>query len=108
MSDQRPLPESSEANTYVELETEVSKHFAGDWRKFLLAVANPAEILHFVLKEHFAKEQEKFEAWFERKGLPNDWLSRFYMTLDEDGELKPETVASEAPPEAEAPPEESN
>jgi hypothetical protein len=97
VSDEPELPESTEANSYPEIEAEVSKHFDGDWRKFLLAVENPAEVLHFVLKEHFGKDQGKFAAWAERKGLPRDWLPRFYMTLTDDGELGPEIIQAEAP-----------
>ncbi len=82
-------PEETEAGSYADIQGEVNKHFAGDWKQFLLAVDNPAEILHFVFANHCKKDREKFEAWAKRQSVPDDWMPRFYMTLDDDGDLKP-------------------
>jgi hypothetical protein len=79
--------EGPDVNTYAEIQTEVDKHFAGDWEKFLKAVANPAEILHFILKEEFELDKTKFESWAQEKKLPGDWVPRFYSTLTAEGEL---------------------
>jgi|GEM_PF-2243841 len=82
-------PEETEAGSYADIQGEVNKHFSGNWEKFLLAVNNPAEILHFVFAGHCGKDREKLESWAKRQGIPEDWMPRFYMTLGEDGELKP-------------------
>lgn len=82
-------PEETEAGSYADIQGEVNKHFAGDWKAFLLRVENPAEVLHFVFSNHCKMDREKFEGWGKRQGVPEDWFPRFYMTLDEDGGLKP-------------------
>jgi hypothetical protein len=84
-------PEETEAGSYADIQGEVNKHFAGNWENFLKAVTNPAEILHFVFEAHCKKDRDKFAAWASRQGIPDDWLPRFYMTLDDDGDLKPKT-----------------
>jgi hypothetical protein len=76
-----------EVATYADIQIEVDKEFAGDWEKFLKAVANPAEILHFILTEEFELDKSKFEAWAVEKKLPGDWVPRFYSTLTAEGEL---------------------
>ncbi len=82
-------PEPAEAASYADIQGEVNKHFAGNWENFLKGVNNPAEILHFVYENHCKKDRPKFEAWASRQKVPGDWLPRFYMALDEDGDLKP-------------------
>ncbi len=82
-------PESTEAASYADVQGEVNKHFAGDWQKFLLAVDNAAEVLHFVFEAHCKMDKAKFEGWAKRQGLPEEWAPRFYMALDENGDLKP-------------------
>ncbi len=84
------LPESTEASTYADVQSEVNRHFGGSWEGFLKAVSNPADILFFVYGTHFDKDREKFEAWSKRQSIPEDWIPRFFMTLTEDGELKPQ------------------
>lgn len=93
MSDAPELPESTEVDSYEEIEAEVSKHFGGSWPSFLKALQRPAEVLHFVLVYKFGKDQAAFEAWAKEKELPIDWVPRFYSTLTLDGELKPEHEA---------------
>jgi hypothetical protein len=88
MSDAPERPDSTDVDTYSEIETEVDKHFEGSWENFFKAVKNPAEVLHFILADHFGLEREKFEAWAQEKKLPPDWVPRFYGTLNEKGELK--------------------
>lgn len=83
------MPEETEAGSYADIQGEVNKHFAGDWGAFLKAVNNPAEVLHFVFAGFCKKDREKFEAWAKRQSIPEDWMPRFYMTLNEDGDLKP-------------------
>lgn len=82
------LPPDSEADSYEALEVEVARHFEGSWEGFLKAVANPSEILHFVLHQHCAVDPAKFEAWAKEKQIPPGWVPRFYMTLTPDGQLK--------------------
>jgi hypothetical protein len=79
--------EGTDVATYDDIQAEVDKHFEGDWEKFLKAVSNPAEILHFILKQEFEKDKDKFEAWAVEKKLPPDWVPRFYGTLTADGEI---------------------
>jgi hypothetical protein len=86
------LPEEGpDVTTYTEIEAEVQKRFDGNWETFLKAVTNPAEILHFILKEEFELDKDKFEAWAKGKDLPSDWIPRFYSALTEDGELPTRT-----------------
>lgn len=83
------MPEQTEASSYADIQGEVNKHFGGDWQKFLLGVDNAAEILHFVFAGHCKKDRETFQGWGKRQGLPDEWFPRFYMALDEEGDLKP-------------------
>jgi hypothetical protein len=82
-------PEETEAASYADIQGEVNKHFAGNWKKFLLAVNNPAEILHFVFANYCKRDKGAFEAWGKQQGVPEDWIPRFFMTLDEGDDLKP-------------------
>lgn len=82
-------PEATEAGSYAEIQGEVNKHFGGDWKAFLLRVESPADILRFVFTTHCNTDREKFEAWGKRQGVPEEWFPRFYMALDENGEIKP-------------------
>jgi hypothetical protein len=99
-------PPNTSVNTFADIELEVNKHFKGEWKKFLIAVENPAEIMHFILTEHFGRDTKKFEAWSKEQELPPDWVPRFYGTLTPEGELQPqhrsppdEDEAGEAKPE---------
>jgi len=83
-----PQHEDTDVDNYDGLQAEVDKHFEGSWERFLKAVENPAEILHFVLKHHFALNQRDFEAWAKEKQFPPGWIARFYSTLTPEGELK--------------------
>jgi hypothetical protein len=89
MSDERTVPDDVDVGSYADVQAEVDKHFEGSWEKFLKAVQNPAEVLHFVLVHECDKQPEKFEAWAKDKKLPPAWVPRFYGTLTADGELKP-------------------
>lgn len=80
-------PESTQVTTYAEIEAQVKEHFDGSWERFLKAVENPAEILHFVLVYEYDKDRSAFEAWAKDKALPPDWVPRFYSTLTAEGEL---------------------
>jgi hypothetical protein len=83
-----PQHEDTDVDNYDQIQAEVDKHFEGNWERFLKAVENPAEILHFVLKQHFGLDQQKFEKWAQEKQFPPGWVARFYSTLTPDGELK--------------------
>jgi hypothetical protein len=86
-----PTPEKHEdadVNDYDGIQAEVDKHFEGNWERFLKAVENPVEILHFVLKQHFGLDQHKFENWAKEKQFPPGWIARFYSTLTPEGEIK--------------------
>jgi hypothetical protein len=92
MTEQTPeeaqeTPDDTSVETFADIEIEVNRHFDGNWKKFLLAVENPAEILHFVLSEHFDRDRAKFESWSKEQELPPDWVPRFYGTLTPEGEL---------------------
>lgn len=87
MTQDREVPEDTDVGSYAEVQAEVDKHFGGDWAQFLKAVQNPAEVLHFVLVHECGKEPERFEAWAKDKGLPPDWVPRFYGTLTPEGDL---------------------
>lgn len=87
MGDAPHEEDTTEVETYDDIEVEVSNRFDGDWVRFLRAVTNPAEILHFVLAEHCDKDRDAFEKWAQSKELPPDWVPRFYGTLTADGEL---------------------
>lgn len=96
----------TEAGSYVDLQREVDQHFDGSWEKFLKAVANPAEILYFVLWRQCGGQASKIEAWAKDKQLPPDWLPRFYGMLTQDGQFRPDAVTRpEPPPAAEPKPE---
>ena len=82
-------PDATEAASYADIQGEVNRHFSGSWEGFLKAVTNPAEILFFVYAGHCGKDKDKFQSWASRQGIPDDWMPRFYMTLTDDGELKP-------------------
>jgi hypothetical protein len=84
----RAMPEDTDADTYDAVQAEVDKHFEGSWERFLKAVENPAEILHFVLHNHCAVDAGKFIAWAKEKQLPPDWVPRFFSVLTPKGELK--------------------
>lgn len=86
--DEPKLHEDTEVESYDAMQAEVDKHFEGSWERFLKAVQNPSEILHFVLTRHCATDPSKFEAWATEKQLPPGWVPRFYMTLTPDGKLK--------------------
>lgn len=88
MTDERTAPEDVDVGTYADVQAEVDKHFGGSWEQFLRAVQNPAEILHFVLLHACEKDPQKFEAWAEDKGLPPDWVPRFFGTLTPEGDLQ--------------------
>ncbi len=81
-------PDDTEVDSYEAIAAEVDKHFEGSWERFLKAVQNPSEVLHFVLTRHCATDPTKFEAWAKEKELPPGWVPRFYMTLTADGQLK--------------------
>lgn len=83
------LHEDTEVESYDAMQAEVDKHFEGSWERFLKAVENASEILHFVLTRHCGTDAAKFEAWATEKQLPPGWVPRFYMTLTPDGKLKP-------------------
>jgi hypothetical protein len=93
--------EDTEAGSYVDLQSEVDKTFAGSWEQFLKAVRNPAEILYFVLWRHCEGKADKVEAWANEKKLPPDWLPRFYGMLTHKGDFRPDaaTCAPDAEPE---------
>jgi len=101
---QEPTPitaEDTDAGSYEDIEREVFKHFEGSWEKFLKALRNPADILHFVMARKFGKDKVAFEAWAKEKQLPGNWVPRFYGLLDADGEFLPRPEAEEdedAPP----------
>ena len=80
--------EDADVDDYDGIQAEVDKHFEGNWERFLKAVENPSEILHFVLTKHFGLDQKKFEAWAQEKQFPPGWVQRFYSTLTADGQLK--------------------
>lgn len=95
VSDETPQrPDDSEAGSYVELQREVDKHFGGSWEAFLKAVRNPAEILYFVLWRQCGGKSHKIEAWAKEKGIPADWLPRFYGMLKPDGQFRDGVVTS--------------
>ena len=97
MSEETPQrPADSEAGSYVELQREVDKHFAGSWEGFLKAVRNPAEVLYFVLWRQCDGKAHKMETWAKEKGIPADWLPRFYGMLTPDGQFR-EGVSTSAP-----------
>lgn len=123
MSDETPKlpdetpqrPDDSEADSYVDVQREVDTHFGGSWEGFLKAVRNPAEILYFVLWRQCDGKAHKLEAWAKDKGLPADWLPRFYGMLTPEGQFRAGVVtnapdasqltppeASEAKPESES------
>ncbi|HWB76000.1 MAG TPA: hypothetical protein VG755_13620 [Nannocystaceae bacterium] len=81
-------PDDTDVDSYEAICAEVDKHFEGNWERFLKAVQNPKEILHFVLTRHCNTDPTKFEAWAKEKELPPGWVPRFYMTLTADGQLK--------------------
>jgi hypothetical protein len=81
-------PDDTEVDTYDAMAAEVDKHFEGSWERFLKAVQNPSEVMHFVLTRHCATDPSKFEAWAKEKELPPGWVPRIYMTLTADGQLK--------------------
>jgi hypothetical protein len=85
---QAPTHEDTEVESYEAMQAEVDKHFEGSWERFLKAVENASEVLHFVLTHHCATDAAKFEAWAKEKQLPPGWVPRFYMTLTPDGQLK--------------------
>jgi hypothetical protein len=99
-----PRPDDSEVGSYLDVQAEVDKHFAGDWEKFLKAVRNPAEILYFVLWRQCDGKAHKLEAWAKDKGLPADWLPRFYGMLKPDGQFR-EGVVTSAPDASQLGPE---
>jgi hypothetical protein len=88
-----PVHEDTEVESYEAMQAEVDKHFEGSWERFLKAVQNASEVLHFVLVHHCGTEPSKFEAWAKEKELPPGWVQRFYMTLTPDGRLKTPTDA---------------
>jgi hypothetical protein len=105
VSDETPQrPDDSEAGSYVELQREVDTHFAGSWENFLKAVRNPAEILYFVLWRQCDGKSHKMESWAKDKGLPGDWLPRFYGMLTPQGQFR-EGVVTSAPDPSQLPPE---
>ena len=69
---------------------------SGCWEKFLKAVSNPAEILYFVLWRQCGGKAHKLEAWAKDKGIPADWLPRFYGLLTPKGEFR-DDVSTRAP-----------
>ena len=83
-------PPDAEAADFSDINFQVQRHFKGDWNKFLIAVANPIEILHFILSDHFGMDTDKFEAWAKEEKLPDDYIPRFYTALTPEGEIKPE------------------
>lgn len=102
MSDDIPSrPPPTTAGKFHEIQREVDTHFGGEWERFLKALSNPAEILHFVLWQHCGGAKEKFEAWAESNKLPPDWVPRFYGMLTPEGELPVSADAPEPAPESE-------
>lgn len=89
MEDPGPDREDTHAGTYEDIEAEVQRHFGGEWPRFLKALRNPGEVLHFVLTYKFDKDTKAFEAWAAEKQLPPDWVPRFYGMLDPNGDLPP-------------------
>lgn len=89
MTDEPQAHQDTEVDTYEGMQSEVDKHFEGSWERFLKAVQNASEVLHFVLTTHCATDDAKFQAWAASKELPPGWVQRFYMTLTADGRLKP-------------------
>ncbi|MCH9680545.1 MAG: hypothetical protein K0V04_03855 [Deltaproteobacteria bacterium] len=102
MSEQTPEREDSEAGSYLDLQREVDRTFGGSWEAFLKAVLNPAEILYFVLWSHCEGKAHKIETWAKDKGLPPDWLPRFYGMLTHKGDFRPDAETS-APRQQPAP-----
>lgn len=95
MSEETPVErDDAQASELGEIQAEVDRHFEGSWERFLKAVRNPSEIMHFVLHNHCGVDQKKFEAWAEQVKLPPDWVPRFYGMLTVEGELK---ASAEAP-----------
>jgi hypothetical protein len=91
MADEEPQShEDTEVDSYDAMQAEVDKHFEGSWERFLKAVQNASEVLHFVLTRHCGTDAARFEAWATEKQLPPGWVPRFFMTLTEDGQLKPQ------------------
>lgn len=102
MSEDTPeRPPTASAGAYHEIQSEVDAHFGGDWERFLKALSNPAEILHFVLWQHCQGGKEKFEAWATSKKLPPDWVPRFYGLLTPEGHLPARDETPEPAPESE-------
>lgn len=94
MSEQPPEREDSEAGSYDDLQAEVDRSFNGKWDDFLKAVANPAEVLFFVLWNKCSGKASEIEAWAKDVDLPPDWLPRFYGMLTPKGEFRPGVVTS--------------
>lgn len=77
---ENPPPDSS-AGSYIDLELEVAKNFAGDWSKFLRCLQNPAEVLAFIRTIACNDDEEAFAEWMKEKELPEAWLSRFQLAM---------------------------
>ena len=99
-----PRPDDSEVGSYLDVQAEVDKHFAGDWEKFLKAVRNPAEILHFVLWRQCDGKADNLRSWAAEKKLPADWVPRFFGMLDPKGYFR-EGVVTSAPDASQLPPD---
>lgn len=97
-------PDDSEAGSYVDVQREVDKHFAGSWENFLKAVRNPAEILYFVLWRQCDGKADKLRSWAAEKKLPADWVPRFFGMLDPKGQFRDGVVTS-APDPSQLPPD---
>ncbi len=82
------LHEDTDVDSYEAMQAEVDKHFEGSWERFLKAVQNASEVLHFVLTHHCGTDPTRFEAWATEKQLPAGWVPRFFTTLTADGQLK--------------------
>ena len=80
-STQYTPPPDATAGDYEEIEREVDLHFKGVWPDFLRAIRNPAQVLHFILNDHFGGDEARFAEWTESKGFPAGWLSRFHLAL---------------------------
>ena len=92
-------PADASAESYIDLELEVARNFAGDWSHFLRALQNPAEVLAFVRRVACNEDDEAFADWMKEKELPPAWLGRFQIALAEMAEkanAEAAVVASDA------------